>query len=83
MALGVNALFGNRRFRETSDRRRNAPSVAIRLFATLLSCFCLAGAFNIDTKAPIIKQGSPDSYFGFSLAQHYVQDHETGDVSPV
>lgn len=29
--------------------------------------------FNIDTKVPIVKQGPSNSYFGFSLAHHWIQ----------
>lgn len=31
--------------------------------------------FNLDTKIPIVKLGNPDSYFGFSVAQHFVYNH--------
>lgn len=26
--------------------------------------------FNFETRLPVIKNGPPDSYFGFSVAQH-------------
>ena len=29
-------------------------------------------AFNLDTSVPLVKTGTRDSYFGFSLAQHYI-----------
>jgi len=31
-------------------------------------------AFNIDTKVPIVKRWNPDSYFGYSVAQHRIKD---------
>jgi len=35
-------------------------------------------SFNVDTHAPIVKQGVADSYFGFSVAQHLVFNHGRG-----
>ncbi|XP_031423123.1 integrin alpha-7 isoform X2 [Clupea harengus] len=37
----------------------------------LLALLCgLGSAFNLDTSAPLIKEGAPSSFFGFSLALH-------------
>jgi len=40
-------------------------------------------AFNIDTKAPIIKRGKPESYFGYSVSPHFIHNPTSGIVQPV
>ena len=46
------------------------------LFILLLSSY--SQAFNLETRTPIVKMGGayPDSYFGFSVAQHKTVDGE-------
>ena len=39
--------------------------------------------FNVDVYAPIVKRGTADSYFGFSVAQHLVFNHGRGFGDPV
>ena len=37
----------------------------------LLQCFwAVVSPFNLEVSSPVIKVGSEDSYFGFSVAQH-------------
>jgi len=38
-------------------------------------------AFNIDTDVPIVKLGLPESYFGYSVAPHFI--NRAGTVLPV
>jgi len=40
-------------------------------------------SFNVDIHSPIVKQGTDDSYFGFSVAQHLVFNHGRGFGEPV
>lgn len=40
-------------------------------------------SFNVDVRAPIVKRGVADSYFGFSVAQHLVFNHGRGFGEPV
>lgn len=47
----------------------------IIVLAALLKFLPTFSGFNLDTKIPIVKLGNPDSYFGFSVAQHFVYDH--------
>ena len=47
----------------------------VAYFAIYLFYICSTiGAFNLDTKVPIVKTGPPNSYFGFSVAQHQQSD---------
>ncbi|XP_074658698.1 integrin alpha-PS1-like [Tubulanus polymorphus] len=49
-----------------------------RWWILYLSCWCLFTfyrcilTFNLDTHIPLIKTGHPDSYFGFSVAEHII-----------
>ena len=48
-----------------------------RLFIHILitaNLAALPSAFNVDYKVPLIKTGSDNSYFGFSVSQHYIND---------
>lgn len=44
----------------------------IIVLAVLLKFLPTFPGFNLDTRIPIVKLGNPDSYFGFSVAQHFV-----------
>ena len=35
----------------------------------------LCSAFNLEVRLPIVKKGSHNSYFGYSVAQHVIQDN--------
>lgn len=37
-------------------------------------------AFNLEPRIPMIKEGSPNSYFGYSVSGHQILDHLTGDI---
>ena len=54
-------------------------SVSLHLFTIFLDIYC----FNLDTKVPIVKVGIPDSYFGFSVAEHRKTNLGTGNVENV
>ena len=54
-------------------------SVLVQLFYFYANTF----AFNLDTNVPIVKQGNPDSYFGFSVAQHQIYEERTGGTEHV
>lgn len=43
------------------------PMLTVTLFAF---CVGLAAGFNLDTAGPLVHRGPPDTYFGFSVAQH-------------
>ena len=48
----------------------------------LVLVLVLAGvsAFNLDPRIPIIKRGQPDTYFGYSIAQHRItNERRIGD----
>ncbi|GCC29642.1 hypothetical protein chiPu_0008085 [Chiloscyllium punctatum] len=47
-----------------------APQFQPRLHLLLSATVAISSAFNIDVKFPIIKQGPPGSYFGYSVALH-------------
>jgi len=56
----------------------------LRLLSFVLGVLVVSvRSFNVDTHAPIVKQGAADSYFGFSVAQHKVLDHGRGFGVPV
>ena len=46
-------------------------------FVAVCCWIALTAAFNVDVKAPLVKYGNVDSYFGFSVAQHNVNE-DTG-----
>lgn len=54
--------------------------VRYRLSAILILLPYLSPAFsyNVDTKVPIVKEGNPDSYFGFSVAEHQIDHADHG-----
>ncbi|XP_033229880.1 integrin alpha-PS1 isoform X2 [Belonocnema kinseyi] len=39
-------------------------------FLCLVLCICGVNSFNLEARIPVIKRGSPGSYFGFSVAEH-------------
>ncbi|XP_048416325.1 integrin alpha-3b isoform X2 [Stegostoma tigrinum] len=47
-----------------------APQFQPGLYLLLSTAVAVSSAFNIDVKFPIIKQGPPGSYFGYSVALH-------------
>lgn len=49
-------------------------------FTIVLFLFSEVLGFNLDIKAPIIKEGRSTSYFGYSVAHHLVKNRDT-DVS--
>ena len=44
-------------------------ATAITCVIILTVCVSIRG-FNIDTTIPIVKEGPPGSFFGYSVAQH-------------
>lgn len=54
---------------------RSRLSIERLLFGIILvtAGINVAAAFNIDTRVPIVKQGPANSYFGFSLAHHWIE----------
>ncbi|XP_052246976.1 integrin alpha-6-like isoform X2 [Dreissena polymorpha] len=45
-------------------------SETLLVHTCVITCLVIVSAFNLDTTIPVIKQGPPNSYFGFSVAQH-------------
>lgn len=47
-----------------------------------LLCFIIEQVlpFNLETRLPVIKEGAPGAYFGFSVAEHQTVDDVTGEV---
>lgn len=43
----------------------------------------LIATFNLDTRLTPIKIGPKGSYFGFSVAQHYIGNGSLSDLEPV
>ncbi|GFR29542.1 uncharacterized protein TNCT_308481 [Trichonephila clavata] len=35
---------------------------------------CVANAFNLEPRIPVLKLGDKDSYFGYSVAEHQILD---------
>jgi len=68
------------------QRKKTNMGVESRWRLLPVTCLLLlrtAVAFNIDTDAPIVKRGRTDSYFGFSLVSHFIQDRVTAVSTPV
>lgn len=53
--------------------------VVLLIVAPLLK-FPVQG-FNLENRLPIIKYGEKEAYFGYSVAEHVVEDEETGATS--
>ncbi|XP_078659285.1 integrin alpha-6-like [Branchiostoma floridae x Branchiostoma belcheri] len=41
-----------------------------------LGLLVAVSSFNLDTRDPVIKEMTPDTAFGYSVAQHYIQDDD-------
>jgi hypothetical protein len=61
----------------------NVSSLVLLLALSGVKLIPSVHSFNIDTKAPIVKFGTPDSYFGYSVAIHLRPDPETGATQPM
>lgn len=59
------------------------PIRSIAGFCWVFSFPGLVLAFNLDTKAPIVKEGRPASFFGYSAAHHLVKNRATGVAESV
>ena len=64
-------------YTSNSDNMNDMIFTVILLFWGLL----VGEAFNIDTDVPIVKLGLPESYFGYSVAPHFI--NRAGTVLPV
>ena len=59
-----------------------ASSLHPLLISILISDLSLpSSSFNFEPRLPLVKRGPPDSYFGFSVAQHQVTDDTRKIVS--
>lgn len=73
------AMVKNKRRNHDDGGSRLSSSISISLpilakkysLVLLISCyFTLASSFNLENRLPIVKYGSPNSYFGYSVAEH-------------
>jgi len=54
------------------------------VFNFIIFSIYAVSAFNVDITVPVIKTtGRLDSYFGFSVAQHYMKSRTTGEINYV
>lgn len=49
------------------------------VFVTLNYCVDDAVAFNLENRLPIVKYGDADTYFGYSVAGHMIENDEDDD----
>lgn len=40
----------------------------------VVNFFVFTHGFNLETRLPLVKQGHPGSYFGYSLASHQIRN---------
>ncbi|EYC38991.1 hypothetical protein Y032_0682g1489 [Ancylostoma ceylanicum] len=55
-------------------RRRSSFSIPAVLAAAILLDFAFVYGFNLDVYAPIYKYGQENTYFGFTVAEHFKVD---------
>lgn len=60
---------------------RGVSMMIILVFMSTMS-FLLpsCSSFNLEPRLPIIKRGQDNSYFGYSVAQHIIQDETRGRI---
>lgn len=51
-------------------RKPNILLVNQNIIVLCLTLFICVNCFNLENRLPIIKQGEPGSYFGYSVASH-------------
>lgn len=49
------------------------------VFVTLNYCVNDTVAFNLENRLPIVKYGDADTYFGYSVAGHMIENDEDND----
>lgn len=49
------------------------------VFVTLNYCVDDGVAFNLENRLPIVKYGDADTYFGYSVAGHMIENDEDND----
>lgn len=49
------------------------------VFVTLNYCVSDTEAFNLENRLPIVKYGDADTYFGYSVAGHMIENDEDDD----
>lgn len=49
------------------------------VFVTLSYCVSDTVAFNLENRLPIVKYGNADTYFGYSVAGHMIENDEDDD----
>ena len=70
-------------FRDGHGRRTLPASVSLGVVFVVVGLCRFVVAFNVDIHVPIVKEGISGSYFGYSIAQHYVFNRRLGFGDPL
>jgi hypothetical protein len=65
-------MIGNQHFFNNDTMSRSRLTLPLWLVVVFGSC--LVHTFNLESRLPIVKFGDPNTYFGYSVAEHVQGD---------
>lgn len=82
LAIPLRSSLKNQVIQLNQEWNRRGSTATMMIIFVFMSILLLpsCSSFNLEPRLPIIKRGQDNSYFGYSVAQHIIQDETRGRI---